>query len=99
MFFVKMADQIQEAQQTSSGEEAKTEENVRKQLKEFFHKISKDLRKCQLCKKLVRAPQGNQSSLIDIVITLVRIRNLRLRILKCDRNDIEINIKTQTGIT
>ena len=56
MFFVKMADQnhqIQEAQQTSSGEEAKTEENVGKQLKEFFHKISTDLRKCQLCEKLV----------------------------------------------
>ena len=53
-------------QQTSSGEEvevgAKTEENVRKQLTEFFfQKISIDLRKCQLREKLVRAPQGNQS--------------------------------------
>ena len=55
MFFEKMADQVQE-QQTSSGEEdevgAKTEENARKQLS--FHKISINLRLCQLCEKLVR---------------------------------------------
>ena len=38
MFFVKIADQTEEAQQISSGEKAKTEVNVWKQLAEFFTK-------------------------------------------------------------
>lgn len=69
-----MADQEQQSQTSSDVEElvlqaevgVKAEEKMRKQLTEFFDKISTDVRKCHLCAKLVRASQGKQSSSVEM---------------------------------
>jgi hypothetical protein len=99
MFFVKMADQEQEevAQASKLSEEEGNNVTVRKQLKDFFLKTSSDLRKCVICEKCVKAPQGKHSFIVELEIYFVYFGRFghRLGI----RDEILVGYDIRTNLT